>query len=166
MTPELKSACELVFQEHKISGKPINWNKDSFRGQLSFGMAAMAKQTLEMRHIICTVSPVKKTVTFLNPVAAAATNVEEAEVMIENKIPVLVSNKVDDQPAYVAHRVSGFANTTTTDDTDRLLKYRGKTIATQAEIQWWAKPVFTYIILPVSAAVAGGLITYLLGLLV
>ena len=48
MTPELKSACELVFQEHKISGKPINWNKDSFRGQLSFGMAEMAKQTAKM----------------------------------------------------------------------------------------------------------------------
>jgi hypothetical protein len=33
-------------------------------------------------------------------------------------------------------------------------------------MQWWKKPFFTYIILPFGAAVAGGLITYLLGLLV
>jgi len=46
------------------------------------------------------------------------------------------------------------------------LKIRNETVAIQSETLWWKKPFFTYIILPVCAAVAGGLITYLLGLLV
>ena len=165
MTPELKSACELVFQEHKISGKPINWNKDSFRGQLSFGMAEMAKQTLEKKNIICTVSPLKKTITVLNPVAATATNVEEAAGMIENKIPALVTDTVDKQPHYSTDQAKPFANANK-DFTVRVLKIRNETVTIPGEMQWWRKPFFTYIILPFCAAVAGGLITYLLGLLV
>jgi hypothetical protein len=165
MTPELKSACELVFQEHKISGKPINWNKDSFRGQLSFGLAEMAKQTLEKRNIICTVNPAKKTTTFLNPVAATATNVEEAAGMIQNKIPALVTDMVDEQPHYSAGIVQPFASTNK-DFTVRVLKIRDETVTMTGEMQWWKKPFFTYIILPVCAAIAGGLITYLLGFLV
>jgi hypothetical protein len=165
MTPELKSACELVFQEHKISGKPINWNKDSFRGQLSFGMAEMAKQTLEKKNIICTVSPVKKTITVLNPVAATATNVEEAAGMIENKIPALVTDTVHKRAHYPTDLVQPFASDNK-NFTVRVLKIRNEPVTIPDEMQWWKKPFFTYIILPFCAAVAGGLITYLLGLLV
>ena len=37
MTPELKIACEVVFQEHKTSSYPVTWNRDAFRGRLSTG---------------------------------------------------------------------------------------------------------------------------------
>ena len=165
MTPELKSACELVFREHKVTGKPINWNKDSFRGQLSFGMAEMARQTLEKKNIICSVSPAKKTITVLNPVAATATNVEEAAGMLQNKIPALVTDLVDKPVHYSTDQVQHYTSATK-DFTVQVLKIRNNTAAIQSETLWWKKPYFTYIILPVCAAVAGGLITYLLGLLV
>jgi len=165
MTPELKVACELVFQEHKASGKPINWNKDSFRGRISFGLAAMAKQTLEKRNIICALNPAKKTITALNPSAVTAANFEEAEEMIQNKIPVLVTDKVDDQPTYITHRVSGFTPTAP-DDTDKLLKVRGQSLSKSTKLKWQVKPLFYYIVWVVGAAIAGGLITYLLGLLI
>ena len=53
MTPELKNACEVVFQGHKTSVKPITWNKDAFRGRLPFGLSAMAKEILVSKNIIC-----------------------------------------------------------------------------------------------------------------
>ena len=165
MTPELKVACELVFQEHKMSGKPINWNKDSFRGRLSFGLAAMAKETLEKRNIICTLNPSKKTITSLNPSAATAANFEEAEEMIQNKIPVLVAHKIDDQPTYTTHRVSAFTPTVP-DDTDMLLKVSDKSLLTSTKAKWQVTPLFYNILWVVGAAIAGGLITYLLGLLI
>ena len=164
MTPELKVACELVFQEHKTSRKPINWNKDSFRGRISFGLAAMAKETLEKRNIICTLNPTKKTITTLNPLAVTAANFEEAGEMVQNKIPVLVANKVDHKPAYVTHGVSNFAPVT--DDTDRLLKVRDKSITPAIETKRRMKPVLSYIIWMVGALAGGALITYLLSLLV
>jgi len=165
MTPELKAACELVFQEHKASGKPFNWNKDSFRERLSFGLAAMAKQTLEKRNIICTLNPAKKTITTLNPLAVTAANFEEATEMVQNKIPVLVTNKVDDEPAYITHRVSGFAHKAT-NDTDRLVKIRVKSMAPPVAIKRWMRPLFSYIIWMIGALAGGALITYLLSLLI
>ena len=165
MTPELKAACELVFQEHKSSGKPINWNKDSFRGRISFGLAAMAKQTLETRNIICTPNPAKKTITALNPSAANAANFEEAEDMIQNKIPVLVTHKVDDQPTYVTHRVSGFVPTAPV-ITERLLKVNDEPLPTSTKVKRPVKPIVYTIMFVIGAAIAGGLITYLLGLLI
>ena len=165
MTPELKAACELVFQEHKASGKPINWNKDSFRERISFGLAAMAKQTLEKRNIICTLNPAKKTITTLNPLAVTAANFEEAEEMIQNKIPVLIAPKIDAQPTYVTRRVTGFTPTDP-DDSDRLIKVSSKSLPKSTKLKWQVKPLFYNIMWVVGAAIAGGLITYLLGLLI
>ena len=165
MTPELKLACELVFQEHKASGKPINWNKDSFRGRISFGLAAMAKETLEKRNIICTLNPAKKTITTLNPSAVTAANFEEAEEMIQNRIPVLVTHKVDDQPTYVPHRASSFAPIAP-DVIDRLLKVNDESLPTSTKIKRPVKPIVYTIMFVIGAAIAGGLITYLLGLLI
>ena len=164
MTPELKVACELVFQEHKTSSKPINWNKDCFRGRISFGLAAMAKETLEKRNIICTLNPTKKTITTLNPLAVTAANFEEAGEMVQNKIPVLVANKVDHKPVYVTHGVSNFAPAT--GGTDTLLKVSDKSLTTLPKVKWRLKPLFYKIVWVVGAAIAGVLITYLLGLLV
>ena len=164
MTPELKVACELVFQEHKTSRKPISWNKDSFRGRISFGLAAMAKETLEKRNIICPLNPAKKTITALNPSAATAANFEEAGEIIQNKIPVLVTNKVEHKHAYVSHGASAFSPGT--DNTDRLLKVSDKSLPASPKIKRQAKALFYNIMWVVGAAIAGALITYLLGLLI
>src|SRR4051812_31056823 len=110
MTPELKKACELVFQEHKIATGPISWTKDSFRGRLSFGMAALAKETLERRNIICPRNPAKKSFTILNPMATSASSFEEAEEMIQNKRPVIVLNKEAVEREYTTHRISTVKN--------------------------------------------------------
>ena len=88
MTPELKVACELVFQEHKSSSYPVTWNRDAFRGRISTGLTEMAKDTLLRKNIICYPNPGKKILTVLNPAVQTASNYEEAEDMVLNKIPV------------------------------------------------------------------------------
>ena len=158
MTPELRNACELVFQEHKSAAAPINWTKDAFRGRLSFGMAALAKETLEKRNIIRPRNPAKKTYTVLNPAAFAAGNFEEAEEIILNNKPVVVLGKEHPDRQYVTHRI------TASNPLPQESKLNGT--ASVAETKWWMKPFFCYVLLPIGAAIAGGLITYLLGLLV
>jgi len=93
-----------------------------------------------------------------------ASNFEEAGEMVQNKIPVLVANKVDHKPAYVTHGVSNFAPAT--DGTDRLLKVSDKSLTTSPKVKWQVKPLFYNVAWVVGAAIAGVLITYLLGLLV
>ena len=65
MTPELKTACEVVFQEHKTSAYPVTWNRDAFRGRLSTGLTEMAKDTLLRKNIIYYPNPTKKINTIL-----------------------------------------------------------------------------------------------------
>src|SRR6476660_4639037 len=89
MTPELKTACELVFQEHKLSAQPIKWSSDAFRGRISFGLSEMAKETLVKKNIILWPDRSKKIFTKLNPDVATAHSFEEAEKMIETKKPAL-----------------------------------------------------------------------------
>jgi hypothetical protein len=101
MTPELKIACEVVFQEHKSSGQPIKWTRDTFRGRISIGLSEMAKETLIRKNIILIPNKSKRIITQLNPAVAIATSFEEAEEMIKNKTPVLVSSMADEQPTYI-----------------------------------------------------------------
>src|SRR5215510_1263148 len=89
MTPELKTACELVFQEHKLSAQPIKWTRDIFRGRISIGLSEMAKETLVKKNIILWPDKSKKVFTKLNPDVAMACSFEEAEKMIETKIPAM-----------------------------------------------------------------------------
>src|SRR5215475_10004455 len=89
MTPELKVACELVFQEHKSSGQPIKWSRDAFRGRISIGLSEMAKETLVKKRIILLPNKAKKTFTQLNPEVASATSFEEAEQMIDGKLAAM-----------------------------------------------------------------------------
>lgn len=165
MTPELKNACELVFQEHKACVEPINWNKNSFNGRLSFGMAALARQTLENRNIIQTIKQSKKTLTVLNPIVLAAASFEEAEEWIQEKTPELVHNRGFDQVEYIMNHVLGYA-TTTVDDEVTVMKVRGTPIQLPAKKHWWTKPLFSYFIWPLFGAIGGVLITHLLGLLI
>jgi hypothetical protein len=165
MTPELKKACELVFQEHKIATGPISWTKDSFRGRLSFGMAALAKETLERRNIICPRNPAKKTFTILNPMATGASNFEEAEEMIQNKTPVIVLNKEAVEREYTTHRIPAVKNSDA-DIKSSLLEAHNKPVTKFRQTRSWVKPLLWYFVFPICAAIAGGLITYLLGLLI
>jgi len=166
MTPELKNACEFIFQEHKRATEPIGWTKDSFRGRLSFGMAALAKETLQRRNIICVRNPAKKTFTVLNPMATGAASFEEAEEMIQNKRPVIVLNKEEgEKREYTTHRISTVKNSST-DIKSSLLDTNNKPIAKSRQTTSWMKPLIWYFILPVCGAIAGGLVTYLLGLLI
>jgi hypothetical protein len=153
MTPELKAACEVVFQEHKSSGDPITWNKDAFRGRIAFGLAAMAKQTLERKNIICVSNPAKKTMTVLNPAVTGAASFEEAEEMIQNKVPSVAGNIADDRPAYSTHPVSNFVSISA-DYTEP--------VATRGKIKWYLKSWLYYFVWPVCALIAGVVIAWVL----
>ena len=162
MTPELKTACEVVFQEHKATSYPINWSKDAFRGRISIGLSEMAKETLVRKNIIYFPNRAKKIITVLNPAAAAAASFEEAGEMVRNKVPSLVASMVDDQPAYVSKNVSSFVSPPVK-YTHRVLTIAGKSETAIAEIKWYLRPLFCYVIWPACAAAAGALIAYLIG---
>ena len=85
MTPELKTACEVIFQEHKVSSQPIKWSSETFRGRISLGLSDLAKDTLVKKNIIILPNKSKKILTQLNPDVAAASSFEEAEDIIKNK---------------------------------------------------------------------------------
>lgn len=161
MTPELKTACEVVFQEHKASSYPVTWNRDAFRGRLSTGLTEMAKDTLLRKNIIYYPNPSKKINTVLNPDALNADSFEEAENMVLNKVPALSASSVDDRGTLMADKVSAFAN--------RPVTHRLVTLTSQAEIvtieinKWYMKPVFLYFVWPVLAAALGGVIAYFMG---
>jgi hypothetical protein len=162
MTPELKKACEVVFQEHKLSNQPIKWNRDIFHGRISLGLTEKAKMTLVEKNIIFSPDKTKKIITQLNPTVAAATSFEEAEGMIENKVSTVVTRMADEQTTYTVENVSDF--------TRRPAKYShwrlsiaGKPEVPVAEIKWYMKPLFIYIVWPVCAAAAGAFILFLLG---
>jgi hypothetical protein len=84
MTPELKTACEVVFQEHKLSHDPINWKKVVFRRRISLALSDLAKETLVKEQVILFPNRAKKIVTVLNPAVAKAATFEEAAAMIKN----------------------------------------------------------------------------------
>lgn len=167
MTPELKTACQVVFQEHKTSQYPVTWNRDAFRGRISTGLSEMAKETLIKKNIIQFPNPSKKIITVLNPAAATATTYEEAEDMVLNKVPAMAAAvAVNEQPAYVANRRSVFVTRTVTHHPVVTLAANGKTetiLSALHETKWYMRPVFIYGVWPVCAAVVGGLIAYLMG---
>lgn len=160
MTPELKNACELVFQEHKTTGDPINWNKDSFRGRISFGLSAMAKETLLERNIIYTPNPAKKTITALNPRVAAATSFEEAQELVLKKLPVLTASKIDEE----SFDVAGPAKNDREQNNYVLLRVAGNKSATAIiKAKRYPRPFFYYTFWFAGAAIAGAFIAWLIG---
>lgn len=171
MTPELKIACEVVFQEHKVSRQPIKWSRDYFRGRISIGLSEMAKETLVKKNIIVLPDKTKKVFTELNPDVAAAGNFEEAEKIIATKVPGSVTKPAYDANTYITNHVYGFAassltpvstpNSTSAAISNKPLLAdvsRRKTV----ESKWWIKPIYMYILWPVCGAVGGILISFLL----
>ena len=161
MTPELKTACELVFQEHKSSAYPVSWNRDAFRGRISTGLCEMAKDTLLRKNIIYYPNPAKKILTRLNPGVTAADSFEEAEYIIVNKIPALSTVKVDDNrnQALVANHVSTFVRRPVT---HRLVAITGKTETIEV-IKWYMAPIFIYLVWPIISAVIFWFLAHIIG---
>ncbi len=161
MTPELRTACEVVFQQHKSSAEPINWNKDVFRGRVSIGLLEMARQTLVRRDVICFPNPSKRVITTLNPNALGAATCEEAFELVQRKTP-LASTVTTPRPTYVAsvaHRKI---------DPPVQRSYKLVRVTSQAEApvyreKWYMTPVFYYGVWPVCAGAVGILVAYLLG---
>ena len=162
MTPELKTACEVVFQEHKISAQPIKWDRGAFRGRISIGLSEMAKETLIKKKIIFLPDKSKKIITLLNPDVSAAASFEEAEDMMGNNVLAAVASIPDDAPAYIIHQISG-SGIAPSLYADQLLPFAGKPETRIAGIKWYMKPLFYYVIWPFCAAAVGALIAYLIG---
>lgn len=161
MTPELKKACEVVFQEHKTSGQ-IKWDREAFLGRMSIGLSEMAKQTLVKKKIILLPDKSKKIITRLNPAVASAGTIEEAEYMIGNKLEAPVTVTEDEHPVRITAQTPGF-DIYQAEYTDRLL-LADQSVNTATEMKWYMKPLFYYGIWPLCALAAGALIAYLLGL--
>ena len=183
MTPELKTACELVFQEHKLSAQPIKWSRDAFRGRISIGLSEMAKETLVKKNIILWPDKSKKIFTKLNPDVATARSFEEAEKMIETKKPVLATMPVIEGGFNVADLIAELESPPTATPTPTpvtakqiaptlspsrsysLMKIVPPTDTTETkvvDIQWWMKPLYLYVIWPVCGAVVGVLTSMLM----
>jgi hypothetical protein len=166
MTPELKVALEVVFQEHKTINHSVTWNRDLFRGRLSTGLTEMAKDTLLRKKIILYPNPGKKILTVLNPLAFGATSFEEAEKMVHSSVSVLYPAKVAiNEPA----RVAAVADNVSTFVSKPLIAQRVITMAepaeTVAEIKWYLKPTFMYIIWPLCGAITAVIIAHFISTL-
>jgi hypothetical protein len=158
MTPELRTACEVIFQEHKIH--PIKWKRDSFRGKISIGLSDMARDILVKKNIILLPNKSKKAFTQLNPDAAAADNFEEAEKMVGTKRPGSVNGSDYDAKTYIAEHVVGSPFKLTSPSQN------GSSIAFTSEPRisqkWWLRPIFSYFVWPVCGALLGLLLAWLL----
>lgn len=177
MTPELKSACELVFQEHKSSPYPVTWNRDAFRGRLSTGLTEMAKDTLIRKRIIQYSHPSKKILTVLSEEVMHAHNFDEAERMLANPvsaIPVTGYPHVIPSSAPAKRRTGIYVTRQVSHPPVVRLAAASRNNVPQPAIpvsqyipgetiRWYLKPVFVYGIWPICAAIAGGCIAYLMG---
>ena len=160
MTPELKTACEVIFQEHKLSNQ-VKWNRDAFRGQISLGLSELAKDTLVKKKILLLPDKSRKVITLLNPAVVDAGSFEEAEqIIITNKQPVTASVEFGQQ-VYVANQVFK-ADIPKTSLVKKPIAAITQTPAVVAESKWYMKPIFYYVIWPICAAIAGILLTFLI----
>jgi hypothetical protein len=160
MTPDLKIACELIFQEHKLSGEPIKWNRDTFRGRVSFGLSEMAKDTLMKKNIIVVPEKSKKLITLLNPEVLSAGSFEEAEKMVGTKVGPIQMNK-EAPSSYMPTRLA-----LTPKKVEAPLAPPAPVMAVRplhvSTGKWYLKPVFMYLVWPVCGAAAGILVARLM----
>jgi len=161
MTPELKTACEVVFQEHKLSGQPVKWDRDAFRGRISIGLCEMAKETLVKKHIIILPKKSRKVVTQLNPQVAAAGSFEEAEKMIDGKTESPVNVTVHE---IVPKVVNGVNHTAARNGSSRALAPVSLPATHVIRPKWWLKPLFLYFVWPLCGAAAGVALSFLMNI--
>jgi hypothetical protein len=179
MTPELKVACETVFQEHRASIHGIDWKKDIFRGRISTGLSEKAKETLLMKNIICYPKPGKKAITLLNPRVTGASTCDEAERILLNKIvlsPVVTEPVVSEpvvnkpmvrEPMPESPIIAVKAKRPLADNKPIPQRFvvssATENVAYLEKERWYLKPVLVYFVWPVCAAVVGGGLAYLIG---
>jgi len=160
MTPELKTACEVVFQEHKASNQ-IKWNRDAFRGQISIGLSELAKETLVKKNIILLPDKSRKIITLLNPAVATAGSFEEAEEIIITKAKTPVTAKpAYEPPVYTASHVFEKEKPVVSPVKKSLPPVPSPIVINATK--WYLKPFFYYFVWPICAAAAGVLLTYLI----
>jgi len=165
MTPELKTACELIFHEHKVSTQPIKWTRDVFRGRISIGLSEMARETLVKKNIIVLPDKSKKIFTQLNPEVANANSFEEAEQLIENKARDTTTVKDHDAEAHITNHVIAFATPPVVKNSFGNEVITAASVLGEAKTKWWLKPVYLYALWPLCGALAGVLISFLLNFL-
>jgi hypothetical protein len=112
------------------------------------------------KRIICFPIAGKKTQTILNPKATGASSFEEAEEFVLNHVPALVVHEQTERPSY-SNSVTAYLNRSVT--APRLVTITGKAEAIHHEPKWYMKPILLYVAWPLLAAVAGGIIAYLIG---
>jgi hypothetical protein len=160
MTPELKNACEIVFQEHKTFSQSITWKKDAFHGRISIGLREMAKETLVSKNIIFFPNTAKKTITFLNPAVVAAASFEDAVEMAKNNEVAVLSGKYA-QPVYDKVATPVMISQPVT-QTHRLIKVVGESDTIIADEKWYLKPFLFYVVWPLTAAALGAAMAWLM----
>ena len=161
MTPELKTACEVIFQEHKGTSQPIKWNSYPFRGRISLGLSDLAKETLTKKNIIIFPKKSKKIITLLNPAVASASSFEEAEDIINNKRQVVKVESSPNEPLYASQQVLN-GSISQPKGEFHPVSIAGKPEAPSSQLKWYMRPLFYYFIWPLCAAIAGAVISYLL----
>ena len=167
MTPELKKACEAVFQEHRAKINGIDWKKDVFRGRISTGLSEKAKETLLSKNIIYYPNPVKKAITLLNPEVSVASTCEEAEKVLLHEIvlsPALTAAPIVAEPTIVAAKPKRpVADNKPIPQRFVISTPTTENVALIEKEKWYLKPVLVYFVWPVFGAAAGGALAYLIG---
>jgi len=165
MTPELKKACEAVFQEHRASINGIDWKKDVFRGRISTGLSEKAKETLLSKNIIYFPNPVKKAITLLNPEVAGASTCDEAEKVLLHEIvlsPAITATVAE--PTIVAAKTRRpVADNKPIPQRFVISSPATESVALIEKEKWYLRPVMVYFVWPICAAAAGGGLAYLIG---
>ena len=166
MTPELRLACEAVFQEHRTRIQGIDWKKDVFRGRISTGLSEKAKETLLVKKIIYCPNPVKKAVTLLNPRVSAASTCDEAESILLNKVVLsTVINEPVAEPTIIAVKPKRPLADNKPIPQRFVVSAATENVAYLEKESWYLKPVLVYFVWPVCAAAGGGALAYLMGTL-
>src|SRR4030095_16545845 len=167
MTPELKKACEAVFQEHRANINGIDWKKDVFRGRISTGLSEKAKETLLSKNIIYYPNPVKKAITLLNPEVSVASTCEEDEKVCLHQIvlsPPITTAPVVAEPAIVAAKTKRpVADNKPIPQRFVISTPATENVALIEKDKRDLKPVLVYFVWPVFGAAAGGGLAYLIG---
>ena len=163
MTPELQLACEAIFQEHKARNNSISWNKDAFRGRISTGVLDLAKETLLDKHIIYYPNPAKKILTKLNPEIMSAHSFAEAEVLVLNRRPVLVSPGIHDISSTVVSEKGDLVLADKPRPSLSVVSPPDSNEVANTENKWHQSALFTYLVWPVCAAILFWLIAWLIG---
>ena len=167
MTPELKKACEAVFQEHRANINGIDWKKDVFRGRISTGLSEKAKETLLSKNIIYYPNPVKKAITLVNPEVSVASTCEEAEKVLLHEIvlsPAITAAPIVAEPTIVATKARRpVADNKPIPQRFMISASTSENVTIIEKEKWYLKPVLVYFVWPVFGAAAGGALAYLIG---